>query len=109
MPLTNRTDILKARFGDNLRIIRTKSKLSQLKLAMRIGLSHNFINDIERGRKSASFGTIAALSEALKVDACQFFMPIEDKPGEDNYDGRYPDHIEGLLKAVEDIKDHYNQ
>ncbi|MDR2865162.1 MAG: helix-turn-helix domain-containing protein [Spirochaetaceae bacterium] len=108
MPVMNSTDALKMLFGENLRTIRVSSKFSQLKLAMKANLTPNFINDIEQGRKGASFGTIAKLADILAVDVYKFFLPIKNKNHEEEILLGYPDHVETLLKAVADFKTHYN-
>ncbi|MDR2510113.1 MAG: helix-turn-helix domain-containing protein [Spirochaetaceae bacterium] len=100
-------DDVKMLFGDNLRRLRSDAKISQLKLGIKINLTHNFINDIERGKKGASFETIAKLSEALGVEPYQFFVPKREKRDED-YLG-FPEHVETLLQAVEDFKGHYGK
>lgn len=99
-------DELKGLFGDNLRKIRGDAKISQLKLGMKINLTHNFINDIERGKKGASFETVAKLAEALEVEPYRFFVPKRDKI-EEAFAGSYPDHVEILLAAIESFKEHY--
>jgi transcriptional regulator with XRE-family HTH domain len=39
-------------------------------------LAHNFINDIENGRKWVSPDTLAKLANALKIEPYQFFIPV---------------------------------
>jgi transcriptional regulator with XRE-family HTH domain len=83
------------------------SKISQLKLGIKINLTHNFINDIERGKKGASFETIAKLAVALNVEPYRFFLPRKEKQDED-FTG-FPNHVEQLLKAVDEFKSHYGK
>jgi transcriptional regulator with XRE-family HTH domain len=45
-----------------------------LTLATEAGLTHNFINDIENGKKWVSAETIAKLAAALKAEPYQFFL-----------------------------------
>ncbi|MCL2558579.1 MAG: helix-turn-helix domain-containing protein [Treponema sp.] len=59
----------------NLKRLRSIQNVSQLSLAQSAGLTHNFINDIENGKKGVSAKTIAKLSCALDVQPHQFFMP----------------------------------
>ncbi|MDR2467634.1 MAG: helix-turn-helix domain-containing protein [Spirochaetaceae bacterium] len=105
--ITYSIDDLKVLFGENLRKIRMDAKISQLKLGMKIDLTHNFINDIERGKKGASFETIAKLSSALDVEPYKFFVPKRE-PREEDFLG-YPDHVENLLQAVEAFKNYYGK
>jgi len=59
----------------NLKRIRSMQNMSQLGLAHSAGLTHNFINDIENGKKGVSAKTLAKLSVALNVEPHQFFLP----------------------------------
>ena len=61
-------------FSRNLRRLRTNAKLSQISLAIEADLAHNFINDIENGKKWVSPETIAKLSVALKAEPYEFFL-----------------------------------
>ncbi|MCL2441178.1 MAG: helix-turn-helix transcriptional regulator, partial [Treponema sp.] len=54
---------------------RALQNISQLNLANSAGLTHNFINDIENGKKGISARTLAKLSIALKVEPYQLFLP----------------------------------
>ena len=61
----------------NLRRLRTMQNISQLGLALNAGLTHNFINDIENGKKGVSAKTLAKLSVALGVEPHQFYLPSD--------------------------------
>ena len=50
------------------------ANISQMNLAVDAGLTHNFINDIENGKKWVSAETIAKLAVALKAEPYQFFI-----------------------------------
>ena len=50
------------------------ANLSQINLANNAGLTHNFINDIENGKKWVSPETIAKLATALRAEPYQFFI-----------------------------------
>jgi transcriptional regulator with XRE-family HTH domain len=50
------------------------AKLSQVNLAAEADLTHNFINDIESGKKWVSAETLEKLSVALKAEPYQFFI-----------------------------------
>ncbi|MDR2053306.1 MAG: helix-turn-helix domain-containing protein [Treponema sp.] len=62
-------------FGKNLKRIRNNKKISQLTLANMADLTHNFINEIENGRKWVSSDTIARLAAILEAEPFQFFIP----------------------------------
>jgi len=58
----------------NLKRLRGIAKLSQVNLAVEADLTHNFINDIESGKKWISAETLEKLSIALKAEPYQFFI-----------------------------------
>ena len=61
-------------FSKNLKRLRTSANISQLTLANQVGLSHNFINDIENSKKWPSAKSIGKLAIALRVEPYQFFL-----------------------------------
>jgi len=61
-------------FSKNLKRLRNAANISQLALAGRANLTHNFINDIENGKKWVSDDTIGKLATALKAEPYQFFL-----------------------------------
>ena len=65
---------IRSLFARNLRRLRGIAKLSQINLASEAGLTHNFINDIENGKKWVSPESIAKLAIALKAEPYQFFI-----------------------------------
>ena len=65
---------IQALFSRNLKRLRNNAKLSQINLASEACLAHNFINDIENGKKWVSPETIAKLSTALKAEPYEFFL-----------------------------------
>ena len=65
---------IRSLFSRNLRRLRNIANMSQLSLAENAGLTHNFINDIENGKKWVSAETIGKLAFALKAEPYQFFI-----------------------------------
>ena len=65
---------IRSLFSKNLKRLRNQARLSQINLAIEAGLTHNFINDIENGKKWVSPETIGKLSNALKAEPYQFFI-----------------------------------
>lgn len=82
-------------FSKNLKTLRAKQKYSQLTLSVRAGLAHNFVNDIENGKKWVSPETIAKLAQVLDVEPGDFFV---DNP----LDGYEITRIRGYLDEIND-------
>ncbi|MDR0487089.1 MAG: helix-turn-helix transcriptional regulator, partial [Treponema sp.] len=61
--------------SSNIKRLRSLQNISQLRLALNSGLTHNFINDIENCKKGVSTKTLAKLSTALNAEPYQFFLP----------------------------------
>jgi transcriptional regulator with XRE-family HTH domain len=68
-------DAINLLLGKNLKRLRTRKNISQLALANQAGLTHNFINEIENGRKWVSPESLAKLAGALDAEPYQFFSP----------------------------------
>jgi len=89
----------------NLRRLRSMQGMSQQKLAHASELTHNFVNDIESGKKGVSVKTLAKLSVALGVEPYQFFLP------EDMSDSRMQVYVsdfnDSLGKIVKGLTDQY--
>jgi transcriptional regulator with XRE-family HTH domain len=102
---------VRARLSRNLKRLRARKNLSQLSLAVRAGLTHNFINDIENGKKWISPKTLATLAAALDTDPHEFFLPETALSGRgstalaDLFDSITGD----FQRSVEDIKGRYLQ
>ena len=62
------------RFGEHLRVIRTKCRLSQEKLAERAGLHRTYISSVERGERNVTIETVGKLARALNVTMAEL-MP----------------------------------
>jgi transcriptional regulator with XRE-family HTH domain len=71
---------VRAILSRNLKRLRSTKNLSQLSLAVRAGLTHNFINDIENGKKWLSPKTLATLAAVLDTDPHEFFLPETTLP-----------------------------
>jgi transcriptional regulator with XRE-family HTH domain len=64
----------KALFAANLTRLRKEAGLSQSRLAEISGITHNFINDLENMKKSASPKTMDMIAAVLDADPVQFFI-----------------------------------
>jgi len=89
----------------NLRRIRQTQNLSQLGLAVSAGITHNFINDIENGKKGISGKTLAKLCIALNVEPHQFFLP--DALQNNSMMVYLNDFNDSLQKVVKELTDQY--
>ena len=70
---------IKKRFGKRLRKLRRNMELTQEQLADQVGVSLNFIGQLERGENSPSLETIQKLAEVLGVPVKDLFDFPEDK------------------------------
>lgn len=61
---SDETRILK-QLGDTVRRLRMEAGISQIDLAEKAGLNHNFVGEIERAEKVASVVTVVRLATAL--------------------------------------------
>jgi transcriptional regulator with XRE-family HTH domain len=104
--MPNKTDetYVKKLISINLKRLRSLQNIPQLTLAMKTGLTHNFINDIENCKKGVSARTLAKLSMAFNVEPYQFFLP----EGVNNDLTVYvKDFNDSLQKVVADLTQQY--
>jgi transcriptional regulator with XRE-family HTH domain len=87
---------IRSLFGKNLKRLRKQSNISQVNLASTADLAHNFINDIESGKKWVSADTMQKLAAALKVEPHQFFI------SDSNLDNREAEIISHYLDDFSD-------
>lgn len=74
--VAQRSELL-ASFGDVIRSIRKKKKLSQEELADQAGLHRTYIGMIERGEKNITLENIYKLSKALQTPMSELFSKIK--------------------------------
>jgi transcriptional regulator with XRE-family HTH domain len=100
---------IRATLGRNLKRLRVTKKLSQLSLAVKAGLTYNFINDIENGKKWLSPKTLAALATVLDIKPYEFFVPEAALPEPDATEltGRLDNFAGDVLRWVRDLKGRY--
>ena len=70
---------LRAIFGKNVKIYRTRRNWSQADLAENANISINFLGDIERGKKWPHPDTLSKLADALEIRIFELFLE-EDMP-----------------------------
>jgi transcriptional regulator with XRE-family HTH domain len=92
---------LRAIFCKNIKQFRIRNNWSQVTLAQKAGVSVNFINDIEAGKKWASPVTMIKIAEALDVYVYELLKPPHLPP--DNVNSlmkRYTDNVSGALESI---------
>ena len=87
---------LRSIFSENIKERRSSCNWSQVQLAQKSGISVNFINDLEAGRKWASPATLVKLAKAFKMEAYEFLKPP----------GLLPDNLNGILQKYADSIHH---
>jgi transcriptional regulator with XRE-family HTH domain len=71
---------LQAVFIENLRFLRKKRGITQLKFSEMINVSPNYLNAVENGKNFPSPEVIQAISDTLEIMPYQLFLeyPVED-------------------------------
>jgi len=59
----------------NIKRFRSRVGLSQLHLALELGISTTFLSDIETGKKWVSAQTLSRIAKSLKVEVYELFKP----------------------------------
>jgi transcriptional regulator with XRE-family HTH domain len=59
----------------NIKLLRNRLGLSQLHLALELGISTTFLSDIETGKKWVSAQTLSQIAKALKIEIYELFKP----------------------------------
>jgi transcriptional regulator with XRE-family HTH domain len=95
----------------NLKRLRSTKNLSQLSLAVRAGLTHNFINDLENGKKWFSPKTLAILATVLESKPHEFFAPETTLPEQDAIalSGYINNLTDDVMRWVKEFKEQYLQ
>ncbi|MNP63534.1 HTH-type transcriptional regulator ImmR [compost metagenome] len=91
-------------FGKRLKEAREKLNLTQFELAELVGISQNFLGDIERGLKLPSIETLIKLSNSLKISLDSMFIDsldnIVSEPEEIYYTDRQLTIMKNVIKMV---------
>ncbi|MDR1230650.1 MAG: helix-turn-helix domain-containing protein [Spirochaetaceae bacterium] len=98
---------MKTVFGENLARIRKEAGYSQITLSHAINMAHNFISELEKGNKGASFETLARLEVVLQTPVHQFFEQAAKPPAPADF--QYPDPIDKLVSELHETLDEWNQ
>jgi transcriptional regulator with XRE-family HTH domain len=68
----------RAILSQNIKRFRSRLGLSQLHLALELGISTTFLSDIETGKKWVSAQTLSRIAKALKIEVFELFKPEQD-------------------------------
>ena len=63
--------------GDNCARLRKERGWTQEELAVRSGLSQQYLSDLERGRRNPTVVTLYEISQALEVCHLEMLRPVE--------------------------------
>lgn len=102
----NDNTLNKKAFGRKIKEAREKCGLTQAELAEEIGVSQNFLGDIERGVKLPSLGKLISLSNVLKLSLDTMFAESLDnivcEPGEIYYTDKQLAIMKNVIKVIND-------
>ena len=100
---------IRSLFSRNLKRLRAVANMSQLTLAENAGLTHNFINDIENGKKWVSAETIGKLAFTLKAEPYQFFISESNynEQGAEMFSVYLDDFTDSIAKIVKEHRYRY--
>jgi len=79
-------------FSGNITRLRGNQHWSQVQLAKKTGVSVNFINDLELGRKWASPATMVKLANVFKIETYELLKPS----------GSFPDNLGSITRKFVD-------
>mgnify|MGYP001062715612 CR=1 FL=1 len=92
--------INKKLFGKKIKDARLKMELTQFELAEKIGVSQNFLGDIERGIKLPSLPKLILLSNTLKVSLDFLFSDSLDNILYEPDNTYYTDKQMAIIKNI---------
>ena len=94
----------RALLSRNIKRFRNRIGLSQLQLALELGISTTFLSDIETGKKWVSVQTLTRIAKALKVEVYELFKP--EQTIRDDVSAlvvKYLDDVDGaFIKSIEE-------
>ena len=88
----------------NIKRFRNRIGLSQLHLALELGISTTFLSDIETGKKWVSAQTLTQIAKALKIEVFELFKPEQTIRDDVNSAvAKYLDDVDdALIKSIEE-------
>ena len=89
----------------NIKRFRNRMGLSQLHLALELGISTTFLSDIETGKKWVSAQTLSQIAKALKIEVYELFKPEQTLRDDVSAAvAQYLDDVdEAIIKSIEEV------
>jgi len=89
-------------FHQNIKKFRVRNNWSQVVLAQKAGISVNFINDIEAGKKWASPASMIKIADALDVEVYELLKP----PGlpADSLSSLIREYVDSVNNALTNVR-----
>ena len=104
----NIDNINKKAFGKKIKAAREKFKFTQFELAEKIGISPNFLGDIERGKKLPSLNVLITISNTLKISLDSLFSESLSNTLEEPEEIYYSDNqIKIISEIINKINDNF--
>ena len=97
-------ELLKVLSG-NIKLYRGRYKWTQAELAEKIGISINFLSDIETGKKWASPINLVKLAEIFNINPYELLRPPDILP--DNVNPLLEKYTEDIFSAISEVHDAY--
>ena len=69
---------LNVKIGARIKAAREQAHLTQEKLAEKVGVSVQYVSDLERGKVGASVSTVIRLSQTLQISCDYLLLGIDD-------------------------------
>jgi transcriptional regulator with XRE-family HTH domain len=92
--------------GNNIRIIRTRKRLTQEALALESSLSQGYINQLENGSRLYTQKSLEMIAEALSIPIINFFKE-EDGPKDQQRDhADKKNYVRELTSLLNGMPDH---
>ena len=94
----------RALLSRNVKRYRNRIGLSQLHLALELGLSTTFLSDIETGKKWVSAQTLTQIAQALKIEIYELFKPEQNiRDDVSSAVAKYLDDVDdAFIKTIEE-------
>ena len=61
--------------GQNIKNIRKSKQISQIDLAVAVGIDRSYLSEIENGRRNLSINILYAIADALEVNLSDILPP----------------------------------